>query len=237
MKISVPYVSVTGVPTEYENKITEMYTKYRGQLDAITKYNHHSGKYRMVFILDERENPKELEEIQEALEGNCAFVIPAITRRDIKSYMNVNSIYAFPCTSWHEVYSVASMGFNEIHISASMSMMSSKIKQASQETGLKIRVKANKAQTDSEFDDKSAKSFWIRPEAIDKYEGIVDTIELSRIEALPFYVKKRSPKNLDNLIENLPPFTANENYRNIHDNSRMNCGMGCKSGKDCNICQ
>ncbi len=237
MKISIPYINFTAVPVDHENDIAEMYTAYISQVDAIEKYNHHDGKYKLVFTLEERVDAKELEEVQEALEGNCAFVIPAITKWDIKEYANLNSIYAFPCSTWHEVYSVASMGFNEVHVAPSMTMAMDALKRAVDDTGIKIRVTADRAQTDSMLDDKTPKSFWIRPEALHLYEDVIDTVELCRVEALPFYVKGNSPKNLDNLIDGLPAFTANANYRAIHDNTRLKCGMMCKTGKDCNICR
>lgn len=236
MKFSIPYTQFTAIPVEHENDIHEMFLPYTNQADAIYKYGE--GKYRLVFILEEREDVNELMEVQECLNGNCAFVIPAITAKDMKEYSVLNAIYAFPCSSWHEIYSVASLGFKEVHIAPNMAMDMSQIKRVVNETKVKIRVRADKAQTDANFDTtKSPKSFWIRPEAVSLYEGLIDTMELAKVEAIPFYAKQESPKNLDNLIEGLPAFTGNDNYREIHDKTRMNCQMACRCGTNCNLCR
>ena len=238
MKVSVPYTSVTGIPVDCIDLITEMRSEYASAAECVRKYSHHDGKYKMVFITDGQPT-KELKEVQDALDNNCAFVIPYMTLDGVKKYLNegLNLIYGYSCSSWQELNSVSSIGFKEATISPSMAMEAKRLAKIKSEIGIEIRTQANVARTNSALDDKSPKSFWIRPEAIALYEGIIDTIELTNLEVLPFYLRQQSPKNLDNLIAGLPAFTANENYRRLHDITRLNCGMACRAGTVCGICQ
>ena len=238
MKFSIPYTGVIEMPLDCIESVGEMYFVYKNQEDAIRKYQNHNGKYRMLLVIQSDCPIKELEEVQEALEYNCSFVFELFDKDMMQKCQNLKSIISsHSCSTWHEAYSLSNIGFTEVHLVPSLMMRVNDIKRIKDDTGLKVRAAIDYAQTDCPLDDKTPKSFWVRPEALHYYETALDTAELSRVEALPYYDKRESPKNLDNLIHNLPPFTANENYRDIHDYTRLNCGMKCKSGAQCSICR
>lgn len=84
---------------------------------------------------------------------------------------------------------------------------------------------------------------WIRPEDIDAYEGLIDTIEFEDCDARKeealyrIYVEeKRWPADLNSLITNLDKSIDNNYVPDTFAQMRINCRQKCFSGSFCSFC-
>lgn len=84
---------------------------------------------------------------------------------------------------------------------------------------------------------------WIRPEDIDVYEGLIDTIEFEDCDARKeealyriYIEEKRWPTDLNSLITNLNKSIDNNYIPNTFTQMRKNCRQKCFSGSLCSSC-
>lgn len=84
---------------------------------------------------------------------------------------------------------------------------------------------------------------WIRPEDIDVYEELIDTIEFEDCDARKeealyriYIEEKRWPTDLNSLITNLDKSIDNNYIPNTFTQMRKNCRQKCFSGSLCSSC-
>ena len=85
---------------------------------------------------------------------------------------------------------------------------------------------------------------WVRPEDMDLYEGLIDTVEFVASDARQeeayyrvYFETKTWPGELEHFIVNFRQLGVNNGYlpRSFTE-ARLNCGQKCQSGGSCKIC-
>lgn len=143
-------------------------------------------------------------------------------------------------TNWEQLHYYLHCGVSEIIIGEILGFYAKKAAEIAHSRNVKIRAYANVAQSYLNKD-KSMTAFFIRPEDVRYYEGIIDTIEFwGELEKQStFYKIYKSGKwlgPLDFIIIGLHSEVSNLAIINAFGAARVKCEKRCLQGRKCSLC-
>lgn len=232
---------------EYLAKADEIKIKYKDLnklIDYIDRYPN------ATFILYTRDIPEdteitwdEIERCNKLCRGNFIFAATTIQQihecnlREIKFYLDR------PVSTYEELYWLKRYKAEYILIEAPLFFDLKNVSYICN-TFCSLRIAPNIAYYSNEIPRTNGLlGSWIRPEDIDSYEGLIDTIEFENCDARKeealyriYIEEKKWPADLNSLITNLNKSIDNNYIPNTFTQMRKNCRQKCFSGSLCSSC-
>ena len=232
---------------EYLAKADEIKVHYKDLsklIDYIDKYPN------ATFILYTRDIPEdteidwdEIERCNKLCRGNFIFAATTIQQihecnlREIKFYLDR------PVSTYEELYWLKRYKAEYILIEAPLFFDLKNVSYICN-TFCSLRIAPNIAYYSNDIPRTNGLlGSWIRPEDIDSYKGLIDTIEFEDCDARKeealyrIYVEeKKWPADLNSLITNLNKSIDNNYIPNTFTQMRKNCRQKCFSGSLCSSC-
>ena len=161
---------------------------------------------------------------------------------EIKKY-EIPFFFSQRVRDWDSFNGMIDLGVSDIYIVEELGFSLGKIGPIAHEKNISIRVFANVAQSRWEKE-RSIKSFFIRPEDVPLYEGLVDVIEFfgstKIIQETLYKVYSISKKWFGPLNEIIIGLESDVDSRSIIPGMfakyRINCDKRCNKGSSCSIC-
>lgn len=154
---------------------------------------------------------------------------------------NIPFFYISGANSYDEVRSMIEAGVSDIYIENELCFDLPRIAEYCHHNEVKVRVIPNVAQTKSRLPMNDMRKFFIRPEAIELYEDIIDVIEVQckvltkQPTVIQIYKDGHWNGDLKILIGNFKESIDNRVFLPAFDEYRMVCKKKCNVGK-CNLC-
>lgn len=144
---------------------------------------------------------------------------------------------------WDTFNGLISKGVSDIYIVEELGFSLNKLGPIAHAAGVSIRVFANIAQS-SWAEERSIKSFFIRPEDIPLYESVIDVVEFfgddQMIQEVMYKTYAINKKWFGPLKEIILGLDSDVDSRSIPPamfaKYRLNCNKRCNKGGTCNIC-
>lgn len=228
--------------SKYLEKANEIKFKYKDRNTIIDYIDKHNA----VIILDMRATAEEpnWDEISR-LSTVCrnSFIVGAVNAEQIRKCKELGIKFYFdrPVSRYEDVRDLKRLGSQYVLIEAPLFFELSKVK----EFNVPVRLAPNVAYYDNWIPKENGLyGSWIRPEDIDLYEGLIDTIEFaasSSVSEEAYYrvycEDKRWPVDLSNFIVNYGKIPGENVYipRSFTE-ARLVCGQKCQIGSSCRIC-
>lgn len=228
--------------SKYLEKADEIKFKYKDR-NTIIDY---IDKYDATILLDMRAAPEDIDwdEISR-LKMICQnkFIVGAVNAEQIRSCKELEIKFYFdrPVSRYEDIKDLKRLGSQYVLIEAPLFFELGKVK----EFGVPVRLAPNVAYYNNWIPKENGLyGSWIRPEDIDLYEGLIDTIEFAANSAVSeeayyrVYCEDKSwDVSLDSLIINYGRlFGENPYIPRSFTKARLTCGQKCQSGGSCHIC-
>lgn len=232
---------------EYLAKADEIKIQYKNLnklIDYIDIYpNATFILYTRNILIDTELSWEEIERSNKLCKGRFIFAATTIqsiyecVARDIKFYLDK------PITTYEELYWLKKNGAEYILIEAPLFFDLENVKSICSNDCL-LRIAPNIAYYANDIPKENGlRGSWIRPEDIDLYEGLIDTIEFedcdARKEEALFRIYKEDKKwfgDIDLLITNLNKSIIGKYTPKAFTRNRLNCRQKCFSGSLCDSC-
>lgn len=156
---------------------------------------------------------------------------------------DIDFYVATPCKDWEEFHYLVSAGVSDIDISGPLGFELTKVKFALLSINRKIQIRAtanmvNKLQSFTP----TYLGFFIRPEDVPEYEGLIDVLEFEAVERQDVYYQFYAEGvpflgDLSNCIYGLNTPIDNKGLNSLFGERRRDCGRQCLQGKSCSRCQ
>lgn len=143
-----------------------------------------------------------------------------------------NAFLAYPVTDWETFSELKKLGVSDIYIDGPLGFQAEAI--AKEKGDIQIRVSPTMSPNAS-LTGPSPQSFFIRPEDLNLYEGVIDIIDFKELESIDreealFTIFKRGTfnYNLSQLVTGMNPDVNNLMFPQEFGKERLNCGQRCK---------
>jgi len=154
---------------------------------------------------------------------------------------NIKFTFIIPACSFSVLKAMQLMGAYEVYIAEDI-CFNMDIIQEFRKQGLKIRIFPDVVQVDPNTNQElpDYTGFWVRPEDVELYEDLIDTMEIWHTEsisaAFKLYKQEQWVGSLKALIKDLKSNIENTSLPPQFGPARLNCGKKCLWGK-CNLCE
>ena len=165
---------------------------------------------------------------------------------DIKKYLidkNIAFYLEIFVSSWDGLVALIELGVSEVFISNQLAFDLERVSLYCRDKNIKVRVIPNIAQAEgmASVQRDTFKSFFIRPEDLDYYENLIDTLEICALntarESVVYDVYKNREwlGDLKDLIEGLDVSVYSKNIPPMFGEKRVFCQKRCYQSR-CNLC-
>lgn len=177
---------------------------------------------------------------------NVSFIINKSQREYAATFYELNIPYFFNvvATDWDTVHSLKKLGVAEMYVGEDLCFNLDKVVSVVKQDNIKLRTYANIAQIKNEFGNADTlKSFFIRPEDLDLYEEIFDSIEFAgpvdRQDVLYkiYRIDRKWSGDLRQIIIGLKEELDSRFLIPFFAVKRVNCNRKCMKGSSCKICE
>ena len=238
------YCLSNRVNINYRNKADEIIIPYKDRR-AIFDYAKKHPKAALTLEVPPQTQWKidELKEYSILSKGRLTLCLPEINESIIAELKEAGIPYfwGYTVTTFYELDALVECGVSQVRIGAPIFFMTDKLKNY----GVKKRVAANIAHPGYLPNTKGVIGAWIRPEDVELYEDVFDTIEFldcpesNKEEALyRIYAEEKNwPGKVNMIISNIDNDAAyNRMLPRDFTEMRLNCGQGCLAGRSCRAC-
>lgn len=238
------YCLSNKVNINYRNKADEIVIPYKDRR-AIPDYAKKHPKAALTLEVPPQTQWKidEIKEYSILSKGRLTLCLPEIGGPQTVELAaaGIPYFWGYTITTFYELDAVCECGVSEVRIGAPIFFMIDKLKRFE---NVKKRVAANIAHPGYIPHTKGIVGAWIRPEDVDLYEGVIDTIEFAdcdsnKEEALYriYCEQKQWPGKVNMIISNIDDNIAyNRMLPRDFTEMRLNCGQKCLSGSACQAC-
>ena len=252
MKYCLRYSNRSKVMIEKAEEVAIYYNKNEAELPKFLE--KHKNQRIILVIRDENdifEEIKKLNLIQEAYNEQeiavCLYALQPMEmiKPDILAQMGKLKMPWFTgrmATTWAEVNYLCQLGVSDIYVAEELCFELPAVAKLCHKRGITIRAIPNVAQSSVRDMDDELK-FFIRPDDIDLYEGVIDVIEFwGELRQQDTFYKiyteqKKWFGNLKEIISSLDNDFDNRCVLPIFGKSRLDCGQKCLKGGHCSICK
>jgi hypothetical protein len=207
------------------------------QLGSILKFVKENPFKRYVVIFDKDASYSQVDLLQTIAKDytiQCS-TIPQLIESLNRGY---NAFISYPITTWEEFADLRRLKVSDIYIDSPLTFQTDKIKTVKED--IKIRVSPTVSPNSSFSAVKSPETFFIRPEDLFLYEGIIDVVDFKdpREDTLfDIYTRGTFNFNLNELIPDLATSANNLLFSDEFAKYRLNCRQLCKTpSHTCHLC-
>ena len=236
---------------KYFPQIDEFNIQYKRKDTKLLKFlDKYAISQRVNIYINKQEVTEEdidlLIEIYKTKKYNIAVVCQFGLNDNYQFYkLRINNVpfyFCNPIETWDVLLGYLAIGVSDVFVTNDLGFDLEEISRTTKPLGVQIRCYANICQS-SWGEGFGFKSFYIRPEDVDKYSQFVDVIEFYKSEDIQntlydiYFHKKKWSGPLKEIIKGLK-VDLNNHYL-IDDefaNRRMKCGKKCIKGGRCRLC-
>lgn len=247
MNFAVPFMR----DFEYLNEPVQLNINYKPLIKELDDFISVYQKHRINLIMHnfKEDDCKIIKALREKYPDSEIITCLPFYHKDLESILASNELphyYNEIVTNWDRFNGFLSLDVTDIFIGEELAFSAKILSNSAKKNNKSLRSFCNVCE--SSWDETSSiKTFFIRPEDIDLYEGIIDTFEfyigdndLQRLNTFySIYVKDK--KWYGKLKEIIVGYEGNEDSRFIiprFGEKRLNCGKICAQGEElsCHIC-
>lgn len=244
MDISVPYKQ----DFMYMDKIQEIDIKFTETSDYVNllKFVEQFSHYRINLEIQKPDFDfafikvlmKANSNIYLKLNGEYIPYIPKLQEMGIRYY------FTYTPGNWESLTSLIEAKPSDIYIMGELGFNLIAVKSILREYNIRVRTVVNVALVDDPFRTlDSNRRFFIRPEDLELYAGLIDTIEfmidsnhnLNTLFEI-YIIDKHWFGNLSEIVTNLPGRINNPNLLSEFTRKRIDCKQRCYQGSPCRLC-
>ena len=227
----------------YLRKADEIYIEYRDRR-AIPDYAKKYSAATLTLEVPPRTewDLAELKEYSILSKGKLKLCLPEMSDPRIQEIKDagIPFFWGYEVTSGYELAALMKFGVCEARVGAPLFFQTDVLRKY----GLPIRITANVAHGGYIPTSDGIIGAWIRPEDVERYEGVIETIEFadcdnSKEQALfRIYAEQHEwPGKVNMIITNIGNDIAyNRMLPKEFTERRLNCGQKCVSGSACRTC-
>lgn len=228
------------ISAQYLRKADEIFIEYRDR-KAIPDYAEKYPETALVLEVPPATQWEidELKEYSILAQGRLTLCLPDMSDPRIIN-LDIPFFCGYTVTTFYELKALVDLGASQVRIGAPIFFETDKLKKFD----IAKRVVVNVAHDGYIPTMNGIVGSWIRPEDVDSYEGIFDTIEFAdckdtKEEALYriYAEQKHWPGRVDMIITNIETDAYNRMILEDFTSARKNCGQRCVSGGACHICE
>lgn len=240
------------IDKKYAEDWDEVIIRFKDQWRELDKFLQSVGDKRVVLEVEDIENfdYKAFNAMREKYAANDLFAALASDSHDSAERKLIlaqlqNRVAAWfvtkPVTTWTELHVLYSLGAKQVYIAEELAFELKDVAKFCHDRDMKIRVYPNVAQAPRN-DASDMTKFFIRPEDLHLYEGIIDIIEFWSEDSKQNTFRKIYQRgewygSLNELIKSFSTKVDNRCVAPIFGKSRLNCGLRCLRKGTCHICQ
>lgn len=244
MKYCLNYANSSKLMAEAD----EIKIRYDGEvkelLAFLEKYGEHSEVILEVMNLakwQEREDWKLLDALNEKYpQYRIKVCFPAGAEEAVIGNLSLPYFYGKAVTTWDELIYYVKSGVCDVYIAEDLGFEVSAVAKYCHDNNVTVRAYPNIAQA-SVGGAHPLKKFFIRPDDVDCYEGLIDVLEFwcAPHQTDVYFKVYRNQKWLGELREIIKDFDCDIHNSHIvpgFAQARIDCGKRCLRGKPCHIC-
>lgn len=236
---------------KYFSQDVQININYKPEIKKLDNFLSQYGSHRVNLYIDDfnslRDNP-----ILEVLFEKYPKIVVSIPYYTQEIEQSLNEIhiphyYTQVITNGTRFLGFLSLNVTDITIGEDLAFSAKFLSKKAKEKGISLRTFCNVCQT-SWYKETAFKTFFIRPEDIDLYEGIIDTFEFyfatkediaKKVNPL-YEIYTKDKKWFGKLNEIIVYFNDDYDSRFIlpyFGSKRLDCGKRCTLGYSCNMCK